>query len=319
MRALRHLFQSEHLPLLLCAGYFAALAPFAEGFATGANLANVLVAMLPLLILATGQTVVMITAGIDLSATAVIALASVCGAMVMTGDGGWLAGSPLAVPAAIAVMLAVGAAVGALNGTLVTVFRMPPFILTLTAMMFFGGLAVWLTQSKAIAALPSGFLRIGGNPWIAAPVTIAILVFAHLALTRTVFGRWLFAIGHNAKTALISGVPVNRVLLLAYIGAGLAAAAGSILITGRLESGSPAHWQRNLLDIIGATVIGGTSLFGGRGKVLWTIYGVLFLTLIDNSLNLLNLSHFSIMIVKGGVILFAAFLDVLRNRQVFES
>lgn len=319
MRALKSLVLSEHLPLVLCAVYFAALAPFAEGFASAGNLGNVLAAMMPLLVLAVGQTAVMIAAGIDLSATSVIALSSVCGALVMTGDGGWLAGSPWAAPVAIVVMLAVGAAVGALNGTLVTVFRMPPFIVTLTGMMFFSGLAVWLTRSKSIGVLPEGFLKIGGTTWIAMLVALFVVLKMHLVLTRTIFGRWLFAIGQNPKTALVSGVPVNRVLLLVYIGAGIAAAVGSILITGRLESGSPIHWQKNLLDIIGATVIGGTSLYGGRGKVLWTVYGVLFLTLIDNSLNLLNLSYFSIMMVKGGVILVAALLDSLRNRMIHRA
>jgi ribose/xylose/arabinose/galactoside ABC-type transport system permease subunit len=196
---------------------------------------------------------------------------------------------------------------------------MPPFIVTLTGMMFFSGLAIWLTRSKSIGVLPEGFLKIGGTTWIAMLVALFVVLKVHLVLTRTLFGRWLFAIGQNPRTALVSGVPVNRVLLLTYIGAGLAAAVGSNLITGRLESGSPIHWQKNQLDIIGATVIGGTSLYGGRGKVLWTVYGVLFLTLIDNSLNLLNLSYFSIMMVKGGVILVAALLDSLRNRMIHRS
>jgi ribose transport system permease protein len=100
--------------------------------------------------------------------------------------------------------------------------------------------------------------------------------------------------------------------VLTYAASGLCAGVAAVLITGRLETGSPVHWQKNLLDIIGATVIGGTSLFGGRGKVMWTVSGVLFLTLLDNSLNLLNLSHFTIMMVKGGVILLAALLDALR-------
>ena len=101
--------------------------------------------------------------------------------------------------------------------------------------------------------------------------------------------------------------------MLAYVVSGLCAAAASVLYTGRLETGSPVHGQRILLDVIGATVIGGTSLFGGKGKVLWTVFGVFFLTLIDNSLNLLNLSHFSIMMVKGGGHSLAALMDALRN------
>lgn len=311
---LRHVALSEHLPLVLCLLYFALFAPFTEGFATPYNLANVFSAMLPLLVLAVGQTLVMIAAGIDLSATAVVALASVAGAMIMSNEVGWLAGNPLAVPTGIIVMLLTGAGVGAINGSLVAWLRMPPFIVTLTSLMFFSGLAIWSTQSKSISALPPAFLMLGGNDGVVLAIVLFTAGFSHLMLTRSLYGRWIFAAGHNPKAALISGVPVNRVLFWTYVAAGIVAAVGSILITGRMESGSPVHWQRNLLDVVGATVIGGTSLYGGKGKILWTVYGALFLTLIDNSLNLLNLSHFTIMMVKGVVILAAAMLDTMRNR-----
>jgi ribose transport system permease protein len=109
-------------------------------------------------------------------------------------------------------------------------------------------------------------------------------------------------------------VPVGRTITRAYVSSGVCAAVAAVLYTGRLETGSPVLGQRLLLDVIGAAVIGGASLFGGRGKVVWTIYGVLFLTLIDNTLNLAGHSHFTIMMVKGGVILLAALLDVLRRR-----
>jgi ribose/xylose/arabinose/galactoside ABC-type transport system permease subunit len=314
LTSLRYRILEDHLPLVLCIVYFLLVAPFADGFASGANLVNVFSAMLPLLVLAVGQTLVMITGGIDLSMTSVIALASVLGAMVMNGDSGWLAGNVMAVPLAIMVMVLVGGLIGGMNGALVAWVRMPPFIVTLTTMMLFSGVAIWVTQSKSISGLPSSFLLFGGNVWVTAVIAGVIALTGQFILTRTLYGRWVFSIGHNSRTAAVSGVPVNRVLVMAYITAGLLAAVGAILITGRMESGSPIHWQRNLLDIVGATVIGGTSLYGGKGKVLWTVYGVLFLTLIDNSLNLLNLSHFTIMMVKGAVILLAALLDVLRNK-----
>lgn len=313
---LRRILQSEYLVLILCAAYFAVLAPFAPGFASTENLANILSAMLPLLVVATGQTLVLITAGIDLSVTSIIALASVTGAMAINSETGPLAGSALATPVGILVMLAVGAAIGLLNGLLITKFKMPPFIVTLTAMMFFSGFAIWLTKSKSISGLPGSFLMFGQSTWLAGGVALVVGLAGHFLLTRTLLGRWLRAVGHNPKAALLSGVPVNRVLVLTYVASGLCAGVAAILISGRLETGSPVHWQRNLLDIVGATVIGGTSLYGGRGKVLWTVFGVLFLTLIDNSLNLLNLSHFTIMMVKGGVILAAAVLDAVRNRMV---
>lgn len=313
MTAARKILTSEYWTLLLCAAYFVAMAPFTPGFATGGNLANVFSAMLPLLVVATGQTVVLITAGIDLSVTSIIALASVTGALLISGDQGLLAGHAAAVPVGVLVMVALGGAIGLLNGTVITQLRMPPFVVTLTGMMFFSGFAIWLTEAKSIAALPSGFLALGKNPWLAGAIAAAVAAAGHLLLSRTLLGRWLYAIGHNPKVALVSGVPVNRALILAYVWCGLCAGLAAVLITARLESGSPVHWRSNLLDIIGATVIGGTSLYGGRGKVLWTVFGVLFLTLLDNSLNLLNLSHFTIMMVKGVVILFAAAMDVGRS------
>lgn len=309
------LLQSEYLILALCVVYFAVMAPWVDGFRSWGNLANIFIYMLPLLVVATGQTLVLITAGIDLSVTSIIALASVCGAMVINAETGTLAGSALATPVGILIMLAVGAAIGLLNGLLITQFRMPPFIVTLTVMMFFSGFAIWMTKSKSIYGLPDSFLMFGKNIWLAGAVTFAVALVGHLMLTKTLLGRWLYAVGQNPKAALISGVPVHRVLILTYVACGLCAGIAAVLISGRLETGSPVHWRNNLLDIIGATVIGGTSLYGGRGKVLWTVFGVLFLTLIDNSLNLLNLSHFTIMMVKGGVILMAALLDAVRNRM----
>jgi ribose/xylose/arabinose/galactoside ABC-type transport system permease subunit len=305
---------SEYLVLWLSLAYVAAVGPFTPGFFTGSNFSNILITLLPLFVVALGQTVVLITGGIDLSVTSVIALTSVTGAMVMTGDNGWLAGHPLAVGTGVVLMVTLGAFVGLLNGIAVTRFRMPPFIVTLTGMMFFSGFAIWMTKSKVISNLPASFNALGGNIWISFVITLALAAFAQLMLSRSVFGKWLHAVGHNAKASHISGVPTHGVIITAYVFSGFCAAVGSVLYTGQGETGSPVLGQRILLDIIGATVIGGTSLFGGKGKILWTFFGVLFLKLIDNSLNLLNLSIFSITMVKGAVILFAAVMDALRNR-----
>jgi ribose/xylose/arabinose/galactoside ABC-type transport system permease subunit len=306
------LLRSEYLVLLLCTVLFASLAPFTPGLASVGNVLNLLGNLLPLLVVAVGLTVVLITGGIDLSVTSTIALTSVAGAFVMNGDTGWLAGSPFAVPAAVALMLLLGGLVGAFNGFAVTALRMPAFIVTLTTMMFLSGLAIWLTKSKPIYSLPAAFTALGSRLWLALPLAAALAGFAHLMLTRSLFGRWLHAVGHNARTAHVSGVPVAGVTVAAYVVSGVFAAAASVLYTARLETGSPVLGQRLLLDVIGATVIGGTSLFGGKGKVLWTFFGVLFLTLLDNALNLLGLSHFTIMMLKGGVILLAALLDTWR-------
>jgi len=314
-----NLLRSEYLVLFLCAALFLGLAPFTPGLASAGNAINLLGNLLPLLVVAVGLTVVLIAGGIDLSVTSTIALTSVAGALVMNGDTGWLAGTPLAVPSAIALMLLLGGLVGAFNGLAVTVLRMPAFIVTLTTMMFLSGLAIWLTQSKPIAHLPAGFTALGTRLWLTLLVAAALGAFAHGMLTRSLFGRWLHAVGHNARTARVSGVPVTGVVIAAYVVSGVFAAAASVLYTARLETGSPVLGQRLLLDVIGATVLGGTSLFGGKGKVAWTFFGVLFLTLLDNALNLLGLSHFMIMMVKGGVILLAALLDAWRALEVRRS
>lgn len=307
------------LPLVL----FLVLAGFAPGFATAGNLGNLVVAGLPLLVLATGQTVVLITGGIDLSVTAVIGLTSVLGALVMSGDAGWLRGNPAATPVALAVMLGTGATVGLLNGTCVAWLRMPAFMVTLTTTLFMGGLAVWLAQrqvhAESIYNLPAAFLLLGNRPTLAAGVAIAAAVATHLLLTRTLLGRWFQAVGYNSRTALISGVPVGATVVTAYVLSGLMASLTSILITARLETGSPSHGRTLLLDVIGAAVIGGTSLFGGKGTVPGTAAGVLFLALLSNGLNQLNLSDFFITMVKGAVILMAALMDVRRNRWARES
>lgn len=311
---IRHLIQSGALTFLLCVAYCAVMAFAATGFASVENAANVLDAMLPLMLVATGQTIVLMTAGIDLSVTSIIALTSVMGAWLVTDDQGWLAGSPLATPVAVIVMVALGAFLGAINGGCVAWLKMPPFMVTLTTMMFVSGMAIWMTGSESIYNLPSSFLMLGKNPWIAAPLTLCFGLLAQFMLKRTLLGLNLRSLGHNPAAARVSGVHVERVTLIAYVLCGAYAAIASVVITSQLETGSPVQWENNLLDVIGAAVIGGTSLYGGRGSVLWTFGGVLLLTLIDNSLNLMNLSHFTIMMAKGGVILLAAMLDTVRNR-----
>ncbi len=302
---------SEYLVFGLTVVMFIALAPFTPGLLSGANLLNILGYLLPLLIVAIGMTVVMITGGIDLSVTSIIALTSVMGAKLMTGESGIVVTSM-----GLISMLALGVALGAANGLVVAFLHLPGFIVTLASRMFISGFAIWLTQSRSIYNLPASFLAIGKQLPIALTVTFAASLVAHFALRRTVYGRWLYAVGQNATTAHISGVPVRAITFAAYVVSGLCAALASILLTGRMETGSPVLGHEILMDVIGATVVGGTSLFGGKGKIAWTFFGVLFLAVLDNALNLLNLSQFSITMAKGSVILFAAVLDAMRNRFV---
>ena len=310
----RRVFLSEYLVLWLSVVYFAILAPFTTGFASGSNLQTILAYALPILVVSVGLTLVLIIGGIDLSVTSIIALASVVGGKIISADEGWLAGSALAIPVGLLAMLLVGAVIGAINGFAVSVCRIPAFIATLTTMMFVSGLAIWFTLSRKIGGLPPNFLLIGQQLWIVAAITGAATWLAHVALSRTLYGRWLYAIGHNARAALVSGVPIQRVIFSTYIVSGLFAGLAAILFTAGLETGNPEMARDNLLDIVGAVVIGGTSLYGGKGRVKGTVFGVLFLALVDNSLNLLGLHFYTITMVKGGVIFAAALTDALRNK-----
>ncbi len=356
-RLARRLLLSEYFVLYLTIAYFAAVAVFFPALAEPRNIANQLSNVWPLLAVAIGQTFVIIIAGIDLSLGATMGFASVAGAIVMTNAadklllgnsplwgtmlseaGGLLANHPLAVVAGVLVMMLAGVAVGLFNGFFVARFKMPAFMVTLVALMFFSSAAIWITQSQNIVNLPQSFTVLGQGdlvsfyfgekatpeirrrdilPFVTYPMVIALAlaVAAHLLLSRTVFGRHVYAIGNNPRAAAISGVPVRRVVILVFVIAGFCAAIAAILYSGRLEGGRPTIGGGSaLLDIIGATVIGGTSLAGGKGKITWTFVGVVFFVLLSNTLNYMRLSAFHIDVVKGVIIMAAALLDVLRAR-----
>ena len=323
LRLLRKILFSEYLVLYFTLFYIAAIWPFVPEIVSLTNLDDVFLQVLPLFIAAIGLMLVLMVAQIDLSATSIMAMACVVGASIMSEQGGYLAGSALAPLAAIAAFIAIGLAIGALNGVCTAYFGMPSFLVTLTTMMFFSGAAIWYTAThtdsgSSIGALPASFVEIGyggifGVPY-AAIVTVVIAVGAHLALSRSLFGRWLFAVGINPRAAAISGVPVKPVIVGTFVLSGFLSSIAAIIYTGRLEAGTPILGQRILLDIIGAAVIGGVSLFGGSGKVSGVFFGVLFLSVVDNGLQLLGLSLSAVYAIKGAVILFAAVTDALRHR-----
>ncbi|MXQ14612.1 ABC transporter permease [Microvirga makkahensis] len=314
---------SEYLVLALCVLYTLVMIPVVPEIITVEVWQNILSDMMPLLIVCLGQTVVLIVAGIDLSVTAVISLASVVGASVMTQSDGYLSG-PLAAPGAMIAMLLVGAAVGLLNGISITRLNMPAFVVTLATTTFFGGSAIWYTTfhstTTSIYDLPDMFISIGDRDVMGIPISVLVAAAAalvvHGILAYTILGRWLYAVGKNPRTAYVSGVPVRTTVVSAFVLSGVLAALASIVYTARMQTGTPILGERILLDVIGAVVIGGTSLFGGKGKVIWTVFGVLFLVLIDTTLKLLGASLFVIYVIKGSVILAAALVDTLRTRYL---
>ncbi|UCG56033.1 MAG: ABC transporter permease [Phycisphaerales bacterium] len=338
LRLLRHQLLSGSFVLYLSVLLFLVLLPFVPTLGRLANLRDICSNMWPLFVLVLGQMFVLILGGIDLSQTSIMAITSVIGALMMTSsldpdkfqnnplwgiaiseNGGPLAGSALAVPAGVLAMLLAGSLIGLLNGIAVARFKMPPFMVTLVAMIFFSGLAIYLTGSENVRHLPDSFIAIGKGAveGISSPFLIAasLGVLAHIILAYTLLGRWFYAVGRNIKASIVSGVPTTKVIILGYVFSGFCAAVASILYSARLEHGRPTLGHDLLLDVIGAAVIGGISLFGGKGKALWALFGVLFFTLLANALRMFDrLFFYHIEIIKGGVILLAAVLDVTRTR-----
>jgi ribose/xylose/arabinose/galactoside ABC-type transport system permease subunit len=322
MNAVRWLLFSDYLVLELTALYVAALWFFVPEILSPTNLRDVFLQILPLFVAAMGLMMVLMVAQIDLSATSIMAMGCVVGASIMTTEGGYLAGNASAPVVAILAIVAIGVLIGVLNGVCTIVFDMPSFLVTLTTMMFFSGAAVWYTAAhtnsgSSIGSLPPAFIEIGyggiaGIPY-AAVITVVLAIVVHLVLTRTVFGRWVLAVGLNPRAAAISGVPVKAVVVGCFALSGLFSAFAAIIYTARLEAGTPILGQRILLDVIGAAVIGGVSLFGGKGTVIGVLVGVLFLSVVDNGLQLLGLNLSSVYAIKGGVILVAAVTDAIRH------
>ncbi|MBA2303100.1 MAG: ABC transporter permease [Acidobacteria bacterium] len=298
-------------PLLGLATLIIGLSFASPYFLTVENLLNVLRQSSINAILALGQLMVIITAGIDLSIGSVLGVTNVMLAILLVS--GW---HPLA---ACAAALGTGLGIGLLNGVLLTRLRLPhPFISTLGTMNVGRGAALLLAGGVPISGLSMGFRSAtGGNAFGAPmPVVIAAVAYlaAHLFLTRTIWGRDLYAIGGNREAARLAGIPVERRLNLAYALSGFAGALGAIVLAGRMNSGFPLAGSGAELDAIAAAIIGGASFFGGVGTVGGTLIGALIIGFLRNGLNLLDVSAYWQMVVIGCVIVGAVFVDVLRQR-----
>ncbi len=294
----------------------------APGFASVTTLYDMALALLPLLILALGLMFVLLVAAIDLSITATVAMTSVIAASLITRNGGYLSGE-LGIVIAFVSFILVGALIGLANGAMAAYVRMPSFMATLGTYLLLGGAAVWYTSlhtsSSSIAGLPGAFSVVGrgsvGPFPIALLIAAAVTVLAWLLVNRTAFGRWLAAVGSGQEAARVAGVPVQFTILGAFVICGVCAGVASIILTARIETGSPVLASNMLLDVVGAAVIGGVSLYGGVGKIGGVILGVLLLTMLDVGLRLMGMSLFAVLTVKGLVIVLAAAIDGLRNRM----
>jgi len=252
-----------------------------------------------------------------------MATASVASASLMTQfQPHW--GEPALTGLGIAACLGTGVAIGLFNGFCTAVLRIPSFIVTLAVLIGAGGAAVWfastVSDTISIGGLPEAFRHIGYGTFAGIPIAlvlaVVVLAFIHFVLSRTVTGRRLYAIGHNAGAARISGVPVRRLTIAAFTASGFCAALAAVIYTSRIETGLPTLGNNMLLDIVGAAIIGGVSLFGGRGSILMVLVGVAFLSVLDKSLQLMGLSLFVVLAVKGCAILVAAIVDTRRTGRL---
>lgn len=269
-------------------------------------------------IIAIGMTLVIITAGIDLSVGSFVALASVAGALVIRDWGGGAESGVGMMLVGMFVGLGVCALAGLFTGAMVTRFRIPSFIVTLAMMLMASGLAYRLSDGASIPELPASFFWIGGGSTLGLPnpVWLMILLYAvaHIVMTRMAFGRYVYAIGGNEEAARLSGVPVKRVLLIVYTLSGALAGLGGIVLASKLQAGDPKFGLMYELEVIAAVVVGGTSLLGGSGKVLGTLIGAFIIAVIKNGMNLTDVDPFNQKIVLGAVLLAAVLIDTLKRR-----
>lgn len=293
------------LPALLL--LIVVLSTMTDGLLTSSNLINVLSQSTVVAIAAIGATFVILTGGIDLSTGSVIGASGVAGAWIITSSGSLLAG--------IAAGLFTGSVIGLVVGFVVARLNVVPFAVTLAALYLVSGCATLLSHGRTIGPVPDGLISFsiegpGGVPY-AVWLAVVLYVIAQIALTRTAWGRRVAHVGANVEVARISGVNVVRTTMSAYMVAGLFSAVAGMVLTSGLAGAGASMGGPLLLNIVGAVVLGGTSLSGGRGSLLRTGIGVLFLGFLSNGMSLLGLQSFDQQIVTGAFIFLAASADGL--------
>ena len=282
------------------------------------NLLNVLKQVSVVAIIAIGMTLVIITAGIDLSVGSLIAFSGVIAALTIQALGGAAPStSHLWIGSLAAIFLCAG--IGMTTGGLVTAFRIPPFIVTLGVMFIAKGLAFILSDSEPITVENDGFAWLGrGSDLLGLPnsVTLMIILFvaAHVLMSRTSIGRYVYAVGGNPEAARLSGVPVKMVLVFVYLLCGLLAGLGGVMEASLHVTGDPKAGTLVELQVIAAVVVGGTSLAGGQGKIFGTLIGALIIGVIRNGMNLTGVEAHMQSVVYGVVILIAVMVDQLKGR-----
>ena len=267
-------------------------------FLNASNLLNIANQIAVIAVIAIGMTLVIVTGGIDLSVGSLIALSAVLAAkLIRDCAGGMNATASGMIIACIAAVLLCGV-IGAFSGGMITQFGIPPFIVTLAMMLVCSGLAFTLAEGQSIAEIPDSFMWLGrGADFLGLPNAVVLMValyaLAHVLMSRTKLGRYLYAVGGNREAARLSGVPVQRVLMFAYIASALLAGLGGVFMASLYKSGSATYGNMYELYVIAAVVVGGASLSGGEGKMFGTFIGALTIAVIQNGMNLTNVESYT--------------------------
>lgn len=291
---------------------FAVFSVLSDKFLEPQNILNILTQSAAIGIAAIGITFVLLVAGIDLSVGSVMFVSAAVAARLLAS------GFPLW--SGFLAMAAVGLAVGLANGFVSTRFGVPAFLVTLAALYMGRGFGLLLTETRQVS-LPEGFLAVGQARVLGIPLPVlvfaAMLVIAHYTLTRTPFGRQLYAIGNNREAAEKAGIRVRLILVSAYAISGLAAGIGGMVAAAQLGAVAPNFAEERELVVIAAAVLGGTSLFGGRGAVFpGTVLGAVLLLTIENGLNLINANPYVYPLITASVIFLAVLVDSVRAGQL---
>lgn len=302
----------KYASLALFVSIFLFLSAMSDKFLTVQNLLNILEQAASLGIVATGMTFVLLVAGIDLSVGSVMFLsAAVAGKLFITGTPFWLI---------ILIMIGIGFIVGFLNGFISTKFNIMAFIVTLSTLYVGRGLGLMITETRELK-LPDTFLKIGYTNILDIPLPIVIfvivLIIAHLVLIYTPFGRQIYAVGNDRNAAQKSGIPIQRILVSVYVISGLMAAVGGIVAVAQLGTVAPNFGNGREFEVVAAAVLGGTSLFGGKGRVFpGTVFGVILMLTIENGLVIINADPYIFPLVSGFIIFLAVFVDSMRNKKM---
>ncbi len=281
-------------------------------FLTASNLLNVSQQISTNFLIAIGMTFIILLGGIDLSVGSIIAVTGLMMGLMMKS---W--NMPVLVSLLLGVVFA--SVIGLVTGLLITGFDLPPFIATLGMMSIARGAAYTITEGQPIYTFPEGFLaitgRYGGIPIVTILIMAVMFAIAAYVLKYTKYGRYIYAIGGNKNCAKLSGINVKKIECIAYVISGFCCGVAAIVLTSRLDSAVPTNADGAELDAIAAVVIGGTSMNGGEGTLAGTIIGTLIIGIVANGLNLLNVPQGAQRMVKGGIIVLAVIVDVLRRKR----